>query len=319
MKPTIALILGPTGVGKSSLALDLASRLNAEIVSADSIQVYRKVDIGSAKPDASDLEKVPHHLIDALDLDSPFDVARFVSLADAAIKDIHSRGKRVLVVGGTNLYIRGLLHGIFNAPPADQSIRDRHKKFADESGIPALHVKLVAVDEVSSKRIHENDLIRISRALEVFELTGKTIAEHHAQHAFAEERYRSQKVVVFRPRDELYERINSRVDIMISDGVFDEYNALLESGVSKENKALNSIGYRHARLLHEGMPEEEVIRLYKRDTRRFAKNQISWLRGEDAWWFDRKTTDVEKLYEDLKEFFKGDTVNPDWSVPTVER
>lgn len=319
MKPSIALILGPTGVGKSSLALGLAERMNAEIVSADSIQVYRKVDIGSAKPPTEDLEKIPHHLINTLELDEAFDVARFVTLADGAIKDIHSRGKRVLVVGGTNLYIRGLLHGIFDAPPADQSIRDRHEKFADESGIPALHVKLAAVDEVSAGRIHANDLIRISRALEVFELTGKTITEHHAQHAFAEDRYRSQKVVVFRPRDELYERINLRVDQMIEEGVFEEYNALLESGISIENKALNSIGYRHARMLHEGLPLEEVIRLYKRDTRRFAKNQISWLRGEDAWWYDRKNTNFEKLYEDLNRFFDGDDVTPDWLLSPAQR
>ncbi len=319
MKPSIALILGPTGVGKSSLAIQLALRLNAEIVSADSIQVYKDVDIGSAKPNADDLERVPHHLIDVLDLDEAFDVARFVTLADAAIKEIHSRGKRVLVVGGTNLYIRGLLHGIFDAPPADLAIREQHKVFAKESGIPALHKKLAAVDTISAERIHENDLIRISRALEVLELTGKTITEHHAGHKFAEERYRSQKVVVFRPRDELYNRINSRVDFMISEGVFDEYDALLERGVSRENKALNSIGYRHARMLHEGVEREEAIRLYKRDTRRFAKNQISWLRGEDAWWYHSKETDLASVHQDLERFFKGEDVDPDWLMGAAER
>ncbi len=313
MKTTsIALILGPTGVGKSSIALDIAQTLNAEIISADSIQVYRRVEIGSAKASMADRSRVPHHLVDALDLNDPFDVTRFVELADRAISDISARGKNVLVVGGTNLYIRGLLHGIFDAPPADQALREHHKVYAQDNGIPALHLRLTQVDKIAASKIHENDLIRISRALEVFELTGKTISEHHKNHAFSEQRYRSQKVVIFRPRDELYHRINARVDLMIEEGIFEEYNALLESGFSKETKALNSIGYRHARMLSEGIDREEVLRLFKRDTRRFAKNQISWLKGESAWWFHLGESNIADLCTDLNIFFEGGSPEPTW-------
>lgn len=312
MKPSIVLLLGPTGVGKSSIAIELAEALNAEIISADSIQVYKNVDIGSAKTSVEARQRVPHHLVDILDLDQPFDVARFVDLADEAIRDIHTRGKQALVVGGTNLYIRGLLHGIFEAPPADPNLREAHRAYAEESGIPALHAKLVLVDPVAAARIHENDLIRVSRALEIFALTGESISKLHSKHAFAEERYRSQKIVVFRDRENLYERIDQRVDQMLEEGIIEEYNLIVKS-VTKELKALNSIGYRHIRQLNEGLEYEEFVRLFKRDTRRFAKNQLSWLRGEEAWWFHAEHVEINELGRDLERFFEGENeISPTW-------
>ncbi|MEZ4462722.1 MAG: tRNA (adenosine(37)-N6)-dimethylallyltransferase MiaA [bacterium] len=223
----ILVIWGPTGVGKTAFALAAAELLDAEILSIDSLQVYRGLDIGTAKATIEERTRVPHHLIDILDPDAEFNVADFMAAADAAVDDIVGRGKRVIAVGGTNLYARVFVHGIFDAPPPDPEIRDRHRQFAEEHGIPSLHERLRGVDPELASRLGLNDLIRISRGLEVFEQTGRKLSQLQAEHQFATPRHRALKIGLNRPRQQLYDRIDARVDTMITQGFEAEYRSLV--------------------------------------------------------------------------------------------
>lgn len=318
--PKIVLIAGPTAVGKSSLAMDVAERIGGELVSVDSVQVYRGLDIGSAKPSLAERERVPHHLIDELDPGQECNVADFVDRALDAIAAIRQRGRPVVAVGGTNLYVRVLVHGIFDAPPPDEAIRERHRQEADELGSSALHDRLAAIDPELSERVHPNDLVRISRGLEVWELTGKPLSEHQREHAFRTPNVDAMKVALNRPREGLYERINARVDAMIERGLLQEYRGLLEQGYDPQLKPLQSLGYRHMGMhVVGGVPLEEAIRLMKRDTRRFAKQQISWLRSErEVRWADART-ERAPFVADVERFFAGDEPEYVWEEPDVGR
>jgi tRNA dimethylallyltransferase len=273
------VILGPTAVGKTDVAIRLAERWGGEIISADSSAVYRGLDIGSAKPTPDEQRRVRFHLIDVADPTEVFTAARFRELALQAIADIQARGKRVLIVGGTGLYLRVLLHGFSLAPPpADPEVRARWKAEVERVGAPALHARLQQIDPIAAARIHPNDAVRITRALEVYEMTGVPISQWQRR---AEAELPAIKVGLTMPREQLYARIDQRVDKMIAQGMLQEVQTLLQNGYNPEQPALKGLGYRHLIGYLQGRVSwDEAVRLWKRDTRRFAKRQMTWFRRE---------------------------------------
>ena len=303
-KPKLVIILGPTAVGKSEVALGLASPMSAEIINADSQQVYRYMDIGTGKPSAAERERVRHHLIDIINPDEEFNAAIFRQLSIAAIADIQSRGKRVIVCGGTGLYLKALTKGLFTGPGQDLSLREALNAEADNHGITALYRRLEKVDPEAVSRIHPNDRQRIIRALEVFALTGKPISVWQKEHAFGESAFDALIVGLQRERTELYNAINERCERMIADGFMDEVKRLLDKGYGFDLKPLQSIGYRHMGLVLKGeLPRQDAIALMKRDTRRLAKQQLTWFRGDhDIQWFH---PDLKKQLRAAVERFWG--------------
>jgi tRNA dimethylallyltransferase len=273
------VILGPTAVGKTDVAILLAERWGGEIISADSSAVYRGLDIGSAKPTPAEQRRVRFHLIDVADPSEVFTAARFRELALQAMADIQARGKRVLIVGGTGLYLRVLLHGFSLAPPpADPEVRARWKAEVERVGAPALHARLQQIDPLAAARIHPNDAVRITRAFEVYDMTGAPISQWQ-QRANAE--LPALKIGLTMPREQLYARIDQRVDKMIAQGMLEEVRTLLQNGYNPEQPALKGLGYRHLIGYIQGRVSwDESVRLWKRDTRRFAKRQMTWFRTE---------------------------------------
>jgi tRNA dimethylallyltransferase len=273
------VILGSTAVGKTDVAILLAERWGGEIISADSSAVYRGLDIGSAKPTPAEQRRVRFHLIDVADPSEVFTAARFRELALQAMADIQARGKRVLIVGGTGLYLRVLLHGFSLAPPpADPEVRARWKAEVERVGAPALHARLQQIDPLAAARIHPNDAVRITRAFEVYDMTGAPISQWQ-QRANAE--LPALKIGLTMPREQLYARIDQRVDKMIALGMLEEVRTLLQNGYNPEQPALKGLGYRHLIGYIQGRVSwDESVRLWKRDTRRFAKRQMTWFRTE---------------------------------------
>jgi len=284
----VGFIVGPTGAGKSALAMEVAERSNCEIVNADSRQFYRGMDLGTAKPSAEDRARVPHHLIDVRDPDESLDMAEFAQLGRAAIADIAARGRNPLVVGGSGLYLRVIRGGIFRGPAASAEIRERLAKIAEEQGVPHLHQKLRDIDPEAANRIGVNDLYRIARALEVFELTGETISAHQARHRFADLGYDTFTVGVEVERAKLYEAIDARFDAMVAAGLVEEVRALVEAGYSPGKPPLSTIGYKQlAAYLRGEMTLADAIALAKQESRRLAKRQLTWFRREpDIVWLD---------------------------------
>jgi tRNA dimethylallyltransferase len=284
----VGFIVGPTGSGKTAVAMAVAERLGAEIVNADSRQLYSGMDIGTAKPSAEDRRRVPHHLIDVRTPDHPLDVAEFVAMARAAILDIAGRGRRALVVGGSGFYLRALRGGIFSGPSASSEIRAEFEQIAGERGIPFLHDELMKVDPPSASRIQRNDLYRIVRALEVHRITGIPISEHQERHRFAAREFDTLTIALEVPRQQLYEAINARFDAMIAEGFVDEVRRLLAAGYSPERPPLSTIGYREiAAFVRGAMTLDDAVELAKRKTRQFAKRQLTWFRHEpEVTWVD---------------------------------
>jgi tRNA dimethylallyltransferase len=280
MAPRLTVIAGPTASGKSSLALRLAERVGGELVSADSQQVYRHFDIGTAKPTTDELARVPHHLISVVDPLQPFSAARYQALADAAIADIAARGKRVIVVGGTGLYLRVLLHGVVEAPPGDPSLRRtlEAEAEAEREGRTALHARLAAVDPASAARIPPNDRVRLVRALEIHALTGTPASVWRSEHAFAPDRYPFDLWVLAPEREALYRAINERTQAMFDHGLLDEVRSLVARGFG-EAPVMKSVGYREARQALDGeLPIEEAVRQAAQATRHYAKRQLTWFK-----------------------------------------
>jgi tRNA dimethylallyltransferase len=301
MKPKLVIVFGPTAAGKSDLVLKLASRLNAEVINADSQQVYRQMDIGTAKPSKAELAKVPHHLIDVVDPDEEFNVARYRELAMASAEDIQSRGKQVIVSGGTGLYIKALTRGLFVGPGQDARIRETLNAEAEANGLSSLYQRLERVDSSATSWIHPNDRQRIIRALEVYQLTGKPISEWQKEHAFRESGFATLKIGLDRQRADLYERINQRCDQMIDAGLVHEVKELFDKGYSSHLNSLRSVGYRHVGLFLMGrLRLEEAVHLMKRDTRRLAKRQLTWFRrDEEIHWFhpERQAQEIHQAID----------------------
>jgi tRNA dimethylallyltransferase len=278
----IFVIVGPTAVGKTSLALQLAPELNAEIVSADSMQIYRGMDIGTSKPTAEDRRRVAHHLIDVVDPDESFHAVQFQEEADRAIEDIHARGKTAMIVGGTGLYVKVLLHGLFEDPSVNKfdkwEEKINHYRLLGETP----HKTLESLDPAAAQRIHPNDDVRARRALEVFLRTGKSITDLQTQHGFKQDRYKALIMGLTMDRERLFERIDARVDEMVRAGLLEEVRALMARGCSPDLPSMRSLGYRHMTKVIAGeMEMSEAIRLFKRDTRRYAKRQYTWFKNQE--------------------------------------
>ena len=297
----VGFIVGPTGAGKSALAMTVAERSNCEIVNADSRQFYRGMDLGTAKPSAEDRRRVPHHLIDVRNPDQSLDVAEFAELARAAIEEIAERRRNPLVVGGSGLYLRVIRGGIFRGPAASPEIRNRLAKVAAEQGVPYLHQRLRGLDPESANRIGVNDLYRIVRALEVFELTGETISTHQERHRFADIGYDTLTIGIEIERKKLYDAIDARFDAMVAAGLVEEVRALTQAGYSPEKPPLSTIGYKQiASHLRGEMTLADAIALAMQESRRLAKRQLTWFRREpEIVWLDpeRGADDALALFE----------------------
>ncbi len=277
-KPLLC-ILGPTAVGKTELALRIAQRIEGEIVSVDSRQIYCEMDIGTAKPSAEQLKLVPHHVINCIMPDEYFSAADYQRVADIAIKEIREKGKVPMLVGGSGMYFRAVVDGLFQGPEADRSIRQRLRQQAEEIGISYLYDRLKDLDPKSAEKIHPNDLIRIIRAIEVYEKSGKRISELQQQWESKKPRYEFIAFGLDRPRNQLYERINARVDQMIKDGLLDEARKLLK--YDRNMISMNCFGYKELFDHLEGkISLDEAIELIKQNTRRFAKRQLTWFRKD---------------------------------------
>jgi tRNA dimethylallyltransferase len=287
LKPRLIAVVGPTASGKSELAVRLCQRLGGEVVSADSVQIYRRFDIGSAKPTESERAGVPHHLIDTLDPLEPVDAARFVQLGRGQIADILARGKTPVLCGGTFLWVRALIYGLAGAPAADEAIRARHRSEAEQFGRPWLHARLRDVDPESHARLAPNDLVRVSRALEVYELTGKPLSALHASHGFREADFDVRFVGIRHPAAELAARIERRVLGMFERGWLDEVRGLIADGYDGA-RALRSVGYRQLveALTAGSVDVPELSRQVVRATRIFVRRQLTWLRDEPVAWLE---------------------------------
>ena len=292
MKSRLLCLLGPTAVGKTEIAIQLAQHLNAEIVSVDSRQIYRQMDIGTAKPTPEERQTAPHHLIDCVDISQPFSVADYQSLVDTAIADIQNRGKQVLLVGGAGLYFRAVVDGLFEGPDADIALRERLEQEAAQRGVDVLHERLRACDPVSAERIHPNNVVRVIRALEVYELTGTPMSEHQQQWHEEKQRYPFIAFCLTLPRALLYQRIEQRVDVMLANGLIAEVEALLAAGYARDTVALQSFGYKELIAYLDGeCTYLEAVEQLKRNTRRFAKRQLTWFRKDTRIeWIDRNST-----------------------------
>jgi len=292
-KPDVVVICGPTATGKTSAAIELAGTVSGEIIGVDSMQVYRYMDIGTAKPTADEQACVPHHMIDVVDPDEHFDARKYAEMAHEIIMELFTRGITPLVVGGTGLYIKALVHGLFEADPTDHNIRRRLKEKAEALGTDFLHKRLNRCDPDTASRIHPHDTYRIIRALEVYELTGKTISDHHRTHRFQDRPFRVLKIGLDLDRDLLYDRINLRVDAMIEAGLIDEVKGLLGKGYLPNLKSMQSIGYRHlVDFIEKRLSWDEALRTLKRDTRRYAKRQLTWFNADpEVVWFNPEQLD----------------------------
>ena len=292
MTSKLVCLLGPTAVGKTEIAIQLAQHLNAEIVSVDSRQIYRQMDIGTAKPTPEEQQAARHHLIDCVDISQPFSVADYQTLADTAIGDIQNRGKRVLLVGGAGLYFRAIVDGLFEGPGADTTLRKRLETEAAQLGVNVLHERLRACDPEAADRIHPNNVVRVIRALEVYELTGIPMSEHQQQWHPEKQRYPFIAFGLTIPRALLYQRIEQRVDVMLANGLIAEVESLLAAGYARDTVALQSFGYRELIAYLDGdCTYVEAISQLKQNTRRFAKRQLTWFRKDTRIeWLDREST-----------------------------
>jgi len=300
----LIIILGPTAAGKTALAVQLAENFAGEIINADSMQIYRGMDIGTAKPDQSLLQRVPHHLLDIVEPDQPFSAADFRAKAETAVRDIHSRGKRVIVVGGTGLYIKALTKGLIDSPEGNETIREELAAIAKDAGRDELHRQLNLVDPVTAAKLHPNDQVRIIRALEVFRMTGCPISVHREKHAFQNTGFRCLKLGITIDRAELYRRIDIRVDWMIQHGFIEEVQTLLAKGYAAHLKSMRSLGYRQICAYLAGEYSlDEAIRLIKRDTRHYAKRQMTWFKKDlEIKWFEYPGN-VDIIFDNVIEFY----------------
>ncbi len=289
----IVVILGPTGVGKSGLAVELAERFGGEVVNADSMQIYRFMDIGTAKPTPADMGPVLHHLLDVADPDEDYSAGRYRAAAAAAIYNIHRRGKLAFVTGGTGLYIKALTSGLFEGPGANKRLREELLLEAQLQGPDSLHRRLAAVDPASAEKIHPNNLKRVIRALEVYTIANKPLSDFHAEHAFAERPYDTLKIGIKKDRQILYADIDARVDKMMALGLKAEVEGLLKMGYKEDLKPMRALGYKEMAAVIAGRSTlVEAVALLKKNTRNYAKRQLTWF---------RKDTEIRWFYPEEKE------------------
>lgn len=297
MKRPLIILTGPTAVGKTKASISLAKAVNGEIISADSMQVYRGMDIGSAKIRPEEMDGVPHHLVDVLLPDEEFHVVRFQEMAKQAMEEIYAKGKIPILVGGTGFYIQAVLYDIdFTENEGDGAFRRELQAFAREQGQEALHARLKEVDPKAAEEIHANNVKRVIRALEYFQQTGKPISAHNEEQRQKESPYRFAYFVLNDERAHLYERINLRVDQMIEEGLVKEVQALRDKGYTRDMVSMQGLGYKEILAYLEGEYSlEEAVRILKRDTRHFAKRQITWFKREkDVIWLEKQDFDYDE-------------------------
>ena len=306
MASRLVVLSGPTASGKTALGVLLAQTLDGEVVSADSMQIYRRMDIGTAKPTADEMRGVKHHMIDVAEPEEDYSVARYVEEASACVDDILARGKLPLVVGGTGLYIDSLLSGrTFAGGPVDPALRTELSERYDEIGANGLLGELRKVDPERAAKLHPSDKKRIVRALEVYILTGKTITQHDAETQAIPPRYEAARIALdYLDRADLYDRIDRRVDLMLEQGLVDEVRALLDSGVPRTCTAMQAIGYKEiVRALDGVCTLDEAAEGIRRESRRYAKRQLTWLRRGDYHWIRfQKTPDLAAARRDSTDY-----------------
>ena len=293
MAEKILVITGPTATGKTALSVELAKKLGGEVVSADSMQIYRGMDIGTAKVTKAEMQGVAHHMIDIADPSEDYSVSRYVEEAEVAVRYILSRGKLPIIAGGTNLYIDSLIAGLDFADKAeDAGLRERLNAQYDDTGGEAMLEYLRGFDPERAAKLHPADKRRIVRAIEIYTLTGETITRHDEETKKRPKRYDAVKIALtFADRAVLYGRINTRVDKMVADGLFDEVKGLLEAGLSPDCTAMQAIGYKEPAAYFRGeMSKDEAIELIKLSSRRYAKRQLTWLRRDTTvLWHERQS------------------------------
>ncbi len=306
-RKNILIISGPTAVGKTDASILLPQELHAEVVSADSMQIYRGMDIGTAKPTVEQRRRVYHHMIDIVEPDQPYSVGDYLRDARSAIDGIIASGGVPLVVGGTGLYLRALTRGLFHGPPADLELRERLLQREAEAELGTLYADLVKVDPEAAVKIHPNDLRRTVRALEVYYLRDRKLSEFQRDHAFGDRPYRFRLLFLVRGRSELYPRIEKRVDSMLDQGLEAEVKTLMDRGYSPDLISMQGLGYRHFLAHFLGRTSrDEAVALLKRDTRRYAKRQFTWFRREpEAIWVDISGLDSgEGISERIKKYIE---------------
>ena len=290
MKKPLVVLTGPTAVGKTKLSISLAKALNGEIISADSMQVYKYMNIGSAKITEKEMDGVPHHLIDVLSPFEEFHIVRFQELAKKAMEDIYNRGKTPVFVGGTGFYIQAITKDIdFTEGEEDKQYREELSRLAAEKGNEFLHEMLREVDKKSAEEIHANNVKRVIRALEFYKENGFPISQHNEEQKQNETPYNLAYFVLNAPRELLYERIDRRVDEMMESGLVEEVQKLKDMGCRREMTSMQGLGYKEILSFLDGeVPLNEAVRILKRDTRHFAKRQLTWFRREsDVIWVDK--------------------------------
>ena len=300
-KIPLIILTGPTAVGKTDLSIKLSKSLNAEIISADSMQIYKYMDIGSAKVTKEEMDGVIHYMIDEVTPDVPFSVSEFQMRSEKYIEEINKKGKNVLITGGTGLYLNSLIYNMdFAKSNANNEIREKLEQELAENGIDYMHEKLRGLDEESANRIHKNNTKRVIRAIEVC-MSGQKMNDFSKDLRY-NEKYKPIIIVLNRDREVLYQRINKRVDIMLENGLLDEVKELLKMGYTKDMISMQGIGYKEMiKYLDGEYTYDEAIEIIKRDLRRYAKRQLTWFkRYQDAKWFDLdKYQDIEILKEDI--------------------
>ncbi len=292
--PKCIVIAGPTAGGKTALSVKLALALEAEVINADSMQVYRGMDIGTAKPTETEKQGIPHHLMDVVAPDEAFNAAMFRDMALPLISEIGSRGKVCLVTGGTGLYIKSMTQGLFHCPPSDPELRESLNAEYEENGLSSLYERLKGLDPVAAHRIHPNDRVRILRALEIVQLTEQRPSDMMAAHDFSDKELNTLKICLDVDREILYRRINERSLDMVQGGLIAETEHLLSQGYSADLKPMGAIGYRHMiNYLNSTWTLDEAVERLQTDTRRYAKRQLTWFKADPEYeWYRPESYDV---------------------------
>lgn len=308
-KRPMVILTGPTAVGKTALSIELAKKINGSIVSADSMQVYRHMDIGSAKVMPEEMDGVRHYLIDEFDPDEEFHVVKFVERAKEHLEEIYAEGKIPIIAGGTGFYIQALLYNIdFTEQECDEAYRTGLEQLATEKGAGYLHDMLREVDPASADAIHANNIKRVIRALEFYHLSGKRISEHNEKEREKNSPYNFAYFVLTDDRAHLYQNIDKRVDLMIEQGLVGEVQKLKDMGFHRDMVSMQGLGYKEILDYLDGKTTlEEAVYIIKRETRHFAKRQLTWFRRErDVIWFDKQTYNYqdEKILDDMIDILK---------------
>ena len=315
-KRPLIILTGPTAVGKTAASIGLAKAVGGEIISADSMQVYRQMDIGSAKITKDEMQGIPHYLVDVLEPEEAFNVVRFQELAKEAMEEIFRNGHIPIVVGGTGFYIQALLYDIdFTENDSDLSFREELEKKAGEEGAESLHALLEKADPQAAAQIHPHNVKRVIRALEFNRKTGQKISEHNERERQKESPYNFAYFVLTDDRKALYERIDRRVDKMMEQGLLEEVRRLKDRGLPRDSVSMQGLGYKELFAYMEGeYPLEETVRIIKRDTRHFAKRQLTWFRRErDVVWIDRQENeqDERKILESMLSVLREKQIIPE--------